>query len=570
MAMDGLFRFAWNIGIRIIVFNLILQFLPWPILSVSLAVQFLRFVFEEPIPPEPITIYLPRLPAEVISLIASKLSARGDLMGMAIAGRTTYLSANQYLYQHIVLEEEDPSADVVYFRRRLYRLDRCLTAQNASYVQKADFSSYHDIDDKMLLRIITKCVNLTSFSLPATQVPLETNFGPRLFVFKRPVFLSETLSVPMYDGLTSLTWTGPFIPFRGLRAHSGRHHLFLFPNLKSLAMIYRPDSISGGEYISCPNTYAALDVGLLAHDLDCIANSCPMLEELTFPFWETVYSMGGVRMFSMFKNLQKLHFLAIDGPMKLCEYGKGLIKFMYAADQAGIHVSFDNSWRDHVDILSLIDEMESTEFINLFPRNLTFGPVGPRHAPWRGRRGILDRLEWLSVPSNDREITLRWPITADDSSEPVFTIPSCFTVVEFYFDSHVHRREALPFLKFRKRMMEAIEFENVERIQIVMNCVDAFYLAFPFFWQYQGDRVLTLDVQRLVLSNGYWIRRQWSIQRGAKRDPVNVELEDLTKDGIHVHPARLFERIMATLLFQGARNVREISCAFHDRKSQPQ
>ena len=81
-----------------------------------------------------------------------------------------------------------------------------------------------------------------------------------------------------------------------------------------------------------------------------------------------------------------------------------------------------------------------------------------------------------------------------------------------------------------------------------------------------------LHMERLLLSQrkgreAYWLRRQWRIRRRLEDNDDEVLLEDLAKDDIHVHPARLFEKIMLGMLFAGERNIQEIICVFHDRYS---
>src|SRR5205814_6910003 len=102
-------------------------------------------------------------------------------------------------------------------------------------------------------------------------------------------------------------------------------------------------------------------------------------------------------------------------------------------------------------------------------------------------------------------------------------------------------------------------------IRIEMSRFDAFYLAFPLFMQFLGNRKLTLHLERLLLPQrkgweGCWLRRQWKVRRRPEDKHEEVPLEDLAKDGIHVHPARLFQKIMLEMLFSGERNVQEIIC----------
>ena len=279
-----------------------------------------------------------------------------------------------------------------------------------------------------------------------------------------------------------------------------------------------------------------------------------------------------------FPVLRKVHFLALDGPMKDAEYGKGLLVFIGEMRKIGVQVTFLNPWQSQFDILSLVEELDvvanAGKLLQELAVNneLTFGPVGPPRNVWQGRTDVIDRLEWV-IPSEtipDRRITLKWPIST--SEQPTFIVPPIFTGVEFLFNTPVRRGDASQFLKFRRLITEAVGFPHVRRIRIEMTRIDAFYLAFPFFMQFLGRRRLTLYVERLQLpqSKGWeacWLRRQWKIRRRVEETDENVLLEDLANDDIHVHPARLFEKIMLRMLFLGERNVQEIICVFHDQYS---
>jgi len=253
--------------------------------------------------------------------------------------------------------------------------------------------------------------------------------------------------------------------------------------------------------------------------------------------------------------------------MKEPDYGRGIVKLIADLHQMGIMLTYDNPYRTNIDILSLVDELDLNAKQDCLPSAL-FGPIGPSSNPWHGRSDILDRLEWIQLPArDDREITLRWPITSLSMDEARFNIPPIFNGIEFVFNTPVARGDARQFLKWQKYMMEVVDFANIRRIQVTMERVDAFYLAFPFFMRYQSNRVLSLHIQRLPLGKeGTWIRRQWKIKRG-KEEEEDIRLEGLAKDDIHVHPARLFERIMFNLMFYGERKVREIICVFYDRYS---
>jgi hypothetical protein len=548
--------------------GLLVVFIPWPLISVTLAIRFLSSVFApEPNTKQPLEVYLPRLPAEVVSQVAVHLSGRRELIRFALASRATYHSANRQLYRNITLEE-DPSSNIPWFRRRLYRLAQCLTKENALHIRSLDLSNYTDLDDSLALEIIRQCPNLSTVSIPAIQEPLDARFGVKGMLIKQPVFLSRKLAQPIYNSITSLTWIGPFIPFRGPSSYAGRQRLQLFRKLRSLKLIYRPDSFSDdGDEVRCPNIYQATseDAQSLADDLWCIAMSCTMLEELTLPFWETVYSIAGPSIFKPFKSLQKVHFLALDGRMKEHEYGRGIIKFIDELHQMGLTLTFDNPHRTAIDLATLIDEFDPISKTDCFP-SATFGPIGPSTTPWHGRTDILAKLEWITLPKDpNREITLRWPVATSSFAEPQFDIPPLFNCVEFTFNTTVSRADGTQFLKWQKYITTTTTFPNVRKIRIVQERVDAFYLAFPFFMQYKSNRILILHVQRFLVDSGVWIRRRWKLVcDGEEKD---VRLEDLGKEDIHVHPARLFERNMFNLMFSGERMVDEMTCIFHDRYS---
>jgi hypothetical protein len=582
--MLGILRFWMSMfpsGLAYLVFvKLLIYFLPWPLVSIALGVHLLSHVlYPEERSRGPEEIYLPRLPIEVVSQIASHLTSRPDLVRFALASKATYHSANPFLYRSITLDEH-PSPNIPWFRRRLYRLDQCLTRANASYIRHLDFSHFSDIDEKHLLSILKKCINLTSLSLPAIQEPIPARFGTKGLVIKQPVFLTASLSVPMYTTVTSLIWTGPFIPFRGPSLYAGRDILRLFRNLRSLKVMFRSDTFAADDGVKCANTYTESqeDADSLKEDLRVIEASCPFLEELIYPFWEAAYSIAGHTAFRYFHALRKLQFLALDGPMKDSDHGFGLLRFISEMNQTGIQVTFNNPWKTSVDITSLVTDFEQVneigEALQQLPatQEITFGPFGPPRNPWINIKDIPARLEWISpdYDSSDRHITLNWPITTD-GDDPSFTIPPIFTAIQFEFNTPVRRGDARQFMRFRQRISEAVEFPHLRRIRVELKYVDAFYLAFPMFMQFQGDRVLTLQVERLLLPQreGWeccWIRRQWKIRRRGEYEE-DVKLEDLKKDGIHVHPARLFERIMFGIMFCGERRVEEITCVFYDRYS---
>ena len=556
--------------------DLVIVFLPWPLISITLALQFLSIIFcPEPHNTGVQDVHLPRLPEEVLEHIVLYLQYRPDHAQFVLASQATYRAAITSLYRRIILDEH-PSPNVPWFRRRLYRLYVCLTPTTASYVRHLDFTCYQDINENYLLSILKRCINLNSLSLPAIQEPIQSHFERSGVLIKQPVFLTPALSIPVYSKITSLTWIGPFIPFRGPEHYTGRHALKLFPNLRSLKIMYRPDSFALDTNTMCSNTLppSVESVSRLWGDLKSIASSCPLLEELTLPFWETVYSLVPMR----FPVLRKVHFLALDGPMKDADYGKGLLVFIAEMGKIGVQVTFLNPWQSQFDILSLVEELDvvadagkSLQQLSI-DNELTFGPIGPPRNAWLGRTDVLNRLAW-AIPSEiflDRRITLKWPISTFE--QPTFNVPPIFTGVEFLFNTPVRRGDAGQFLKFRQLLTEAVEIPHVRRIRIEMARIDAFYLAFPLFMQFLGTRRLTLCVEQLLLPQrqgweACWLHRQWKIRRRVDETDENVLLEDLAKDDIHVHPARLFERIMLGTLFLGERNVQEIICIFHDRYS---
>jgi hypothetical protein len=566
----------WSSLPFLILLTLYVFFLVWPLITIALAIQFVTYLIlpdrSASIPEES---YIPRFPPEVFSQIALHVSSRTDLARLAIASKSTYEAANSHLYRNIILDEH-PSPHIPWFRRRLYRLHHCLTMDSALYVRYADFSYYSDINEAHLLAILQKCININSLSLPAIQEPIQSHFERRGVVIKQPVFLTVGLSLHTYSSVTSLTWTGPFIPFRGPMSYAGQDKLGLFKNLRSLKILFRSDPFASENGVKCMNIYPATmqSVQNLTEDLRIIASSCPLLEELILPFWETVYSLVEREIFESFTGLRKIKFLALDGPMKDIDYGRGFLKFVFKMSQIDIQVTFLNPWKSHLDIASLLDEIDlsSTEIRRLsLVSTLTFGPIGSSRNIWQGRTDILSRLEWITPKKEllEQQLTLKWPITM---SQPPFIIPPIFTGIEFHFDTPVRRGDAGHFLEFRKLITETVEFPHLERIRIVMERIDAFYLAFPIFMQFYGNRVLTLHVERVLLgqrkrTETYWIRREWRIKREFSHIEEVVALEELWKDGIHVHPARLFERIISGLFFCGERKVREITCVFHDRYS---
>jgi hypothetical protein len=265
--------------------------------------------------------------------------------------------------------------------------------------------------------------------------------------------------------------------------------------------------------------------------------------------------------------------------MKDLDYGRGLLKFIVEMRTVDVQVTFLNPWQKQVDIIALIDEVQSTTNVaealsQLHPdQEIKFGPVGPTENVWLGRQDVIANLEWTSLSVQtvaDRPITLVWPITL--SEQPSFTIPSIFTRVEFRFNTPARRDDARQFLKFRHLLMQTVDIPHIRRVHVEMEYVDAFYLAFPLFMQFSGDRILSLRVEKLLLSQRkgwetWWIRRNWKIKRRKDFDFEEVGLEGLREDAIHVHPARLFERNMTGLFFCGERNIQEIVCVFHDRYS---
>src|SRR5271155_5472593 len=202
--------------------SLLVFFIPWPFITMALVFQFLsNHLLPARRNLEPEEEYLPRLPTEVYSHIASFLQHRRDLVQFTFASRSTYNAGNAFLYRKIIMDEH-PSTTVPWFRRRLFRLDDCLTFENASLVRHADFSFYCDIDEECLLSILQKCTRLTSVVLPAMQSPIN-GFPTRRdrLVIKQPCFLTARLAVPIYNSMTALTWVGPFIPLRGPQIRVG-------------------------------------------------------------------------------------------------------------------------------------------------------------------------------------------------------------------------------------------------------------------------------------------------------------------------------------------------------------
>ena len=417
-----------------------------------------------------------------------------------------------------------------------------------------------------------------SLSLPAIQERIQLVFEMRGTVITQPVFLTSRLSIPIYSTITSLTWTGPVIPFRGPAHYAGQDVLHLFYNLRSLKILFRPDSFATEDNSKCFNTYPPTKEAAqsLSADLSLIASACPQLEELIYPFWEGVYSLVSPHTFEQFATLHRLEFLAVDGPMKDVDYGIGLLKFIFELMNIGIEVNFANPWRSQFDILVLLEEADlvataAKPLSQLAAKNeLIFGPIGPSRNVWQGRDNVLDRLEWMGSAdlTFDPRITLRWPVTLLD--QPVFSVPQIFTGVEFFFNTPVARGNASQFLRFTKLMEHVVEIPHVERIRIQLDRIDAFYLAFPFFMQFTRNRVLTLKVRRYLLTRkeGWetiWIRREWRLRRHPKDDEEELSLKELAKEAIHVHPARVFERIMWGMMFSGERRIQEITSVFHDR-----
>jgi hypothetical protein len=308
------------------------------------------------------------------------------------------------------------------------------------------------------------------------------------------------------------------------------------------------------------------DIGGLVEDLSYMAKSCPVLVELTLPFWEPVYA-AGMFAFKSFPTLRRIRFLAVDGNSR---DGGGLLKFIAELSKVGIEVTFLNPLRRKLNINSLVDEFESVqmagEALQHVPpsQEIIYGPLGPAKIPWQNHENILDRLEWIP-PAENRKVTFNWPITNGDS--PAFTIPPIFSGIQFQFNTPVQRGDARQYLKFVQYITTALDFAHLRRVRVDMELVDAFYLAFPFFMQFQGNRILTLRVERMLLANtkGYWIRREWTLTKGTLLR--TVKLEELGGEGIHAHPVRLFERIMTGLMFLGERSVMEITCVFYDKYS---
>jgi uncharacterized protein (DUF2384 family) len=557
--------------------HFLLSFLPTPAITLALLAQLIAHLLNRSfVPSKLVTMYLPRLPAEVFEHVAAFLVNQKDLVRFSYASVATYHAANMHLYKRIVLEEH-PSPNIPWFRRRLHRLAKCLTAENAAMVRHLDVSSHADINDKLLLSILKKCSKLTTLSLPAIQVPIQSHLERR-GVLKQPIFLSERLCVPVYSSVTSLTWTGPFIPFRGAFEYTGRSALQLFLNLRSLKIVYRPDSFSTGDSARCYNTYAptVAGVGSLWEDLQCLCDSCPLLEEITLPFWEAVFSMqASWKKFRLLAHLRKVEFRAVDTPVKDIENGRGLIRFMCEMDRLGIKVHFSNPWRTNFDIAAVFAELRSTEPFDAvfrFSRSteLLIGPVGPLGNPWQLRQlDILQKLQWVFVPDefHERLITLRWPINISPS--PAFEIPTMFTGVEFLFNTASRaRRDASRFLEFTRLVGRVVEMTSVERLRVQMECVDAFYLAFPLFMQFEGNRKLSLRIDRMAIGEigeeCVLVKRQWKILQGSGVEE-DVTLKGLAEYAIHVHPARLFEKIMLELMFQGQRKINHVTAVFHDR-----
>lgn len=545
---------------------LVLFFTPWPLISLTLgwSVFVSRFLYPEERTVEKVEEYLPRLPTEILAHIASILG-REDLVRLGLGSRATYYAANKYLYRRIVLDEHS-SPNVPWFRRRLYRLYACLTKRNAAYIRHIDFSGYIDINHKYLSSILEKCIHLDSLSLPAIQEPIPSRFGKKGLLIKQPVFLTTALCTAIPAGITQLTWTGPFIPFRGESYYAGRDFLRIFRNLRSLKSVFR-DTFATEESL-CANAYSMSmeDIGGLVEDLSYMAKSCPVLTELTLPFWEPVYA-AGMFAFKSFPTLRRIQFLTVD---KNSKNGGGLLKFIAELGKVGIGVTFLNPLRRKVDIISLVEEFESVqmagEAIQHLPpsQEIIYGPLGPALIPWHDHENILDRLEWIP-PADNRKLTLHWPVTNEDS--PAFTIPPIFSGIQFQFNTPVQRGDARQYLNFVRYITEAVEFAHLRRIRVDMELVDAFYLAFPFFMQFYENRILTLRVERLPLSGngGFWIRREWTLKRGTLER--TMKLEELGSEGIHAHPVRLFEKIMTGLMFRGERSVMEIICVFYDRYS---
>ena len=558
---------------------LLVCFLPWPLISIALLVQFFSVYFFPRLcsdlePDEP---YLPRLPTEVYATIASFIDNRQDLVRFTFASRSMYNVGNAFLYRQIVMDEH-PSKHVPWFRRRLFRLQDSLTAENALYVRHADFSFYHDINEEYLLAILQKCKRLTSLSLPAMEKPIDNRFITRQsLAITEPCFLSARLSVPIYDTVTSLTWIGSFIPLRGQRRieTNGRETWSLFPSLRFLTIQFRPDTKYVPEHADTwyeGSGKTEKDVGDLMENLKYLASSCPYLEEIILPFWEPLFSRVSRSTYQSFNRLQRIEFLTVDTKSKLSSCGTGLLKFIFEMHEIGVDVSFANPYQLPFVVGSLIDEIDlrgrSGDHIRLLSQKVEFEfcPALIHPTDWHD----LNLLEWIhpSTPYENAQMTLWWYITP--RTDPRFFIPPVFTGVLFCFDGDVRRYDASSFLKLQRYISEVVEMPHVRRVRLNMDHVNAFYLAFPLFMQFYGSRALTLCVERLLLPQrkGWetlWLRRQWNLQRQRDGDEEVVALEDLGKDGIHVHPARLFERVMLGLMFCGERNIQEITCVFRDR-----
>ena len=562
--------------IYLVVEHFVLSFVPMPLITLALCAQFLAHLFNcSFVHGEPLVIYLPRLPADVLEHIASFLEDRKDLVRFSYASRAAYHAANPCLYKRVVLRE-NPSPNVPWFRRRLHRFAKCLTTENAAGVRYLDVSSYDDIDDKLLLFILSKCTKVTSLSLPAIQEPIQSHISRRE-VLKQPVFLSAPLCVPIYLSVSSLTWTGPFIPFRGTEKYAGRSALQLFSNLRSLKIVYRPDSFATSDSARCYNTYPPTmpGVGFLREDLLCLSKSCPLLEEITFPFWESVFAMrNSWKAFRSLNNIRRIEFLAVDTPVKDIENGRDLLLFVNEMEKMNIEVHFSNPWRTHFDIAEVVEKQHATESLDSIFRlaranELIVGPVGPPANPWQRQLDILAKLQWIFVPGefHERLMTLRWPVTLVPT--PAFEIPTIFTGVEFLFNTpSLGRHDASQFLEFKRLVGLVVEMPNVQRLRVQMECIDAFYLAFPLFMQFEGNRRLTIQIDRKETAEPgrgcSLLKRQWRIKRGSEEEE-DVTLVELAKDAIHVHPARLFEKVMVELMFQGKQTINHITAVFHDR-----
>jgi hypothetical protein len=544
-----------------------LSFLPQPLIALALLAQFLAHLFNRSFfRPEPVGVYLPRLPAEIFVHVASFLPNHEDLVRFSYASSACYHAANRYLYKSIVLKEH-PAHNIPWFRRRLYRLSKRLTSQNAAEIRHIDVESYTEINDKLLLSILRKCAKLNSLRLRAMLEPIRMNHS-----IKQPVFLSERLCVPIYTSVTCLVWTGPFIPFRGPRQFAGQAALRLFPNLRSLKMVF--DGATG----RCENTYPPTQLSAvpLFDDLQALADSCPLLEDITFPFWESAFAeVLSWERFRRLSNLRTVQFSAVDSPGKDVDHGRGLVLFANEMGNLGMQVTFFNPHRTHLDITSVFEELQTLGSRDSilpvpFSGDLAVGPVGPPANPWRRQLDILEKLSWyLLQAENDNEsrqrlFTLRWPVTV--VQRPAFEIPTMFNGVEFLFNTPARaRRDPSQFLEFKRLVELAVEMPHIERLRIQMECVDAFYLSFPLFWVFEGKKTLTLRIDRMVVGEGGGVilKRQWRLKQGSGGEE-DVSLEELGKHGIHVHPSRLVEKIMLQLMFQGQRKVDHITAVFRD------